>query len=79
VNSICHKFGYRTYATDDYSTNCWWVAFLTFGEGWHNNHHACQSSAQYGRQWWEIDLVWLMIRLLQRLGLATKVRVLQKL
>ncbi|MBD0363838.1 MAG: fatty acid desaturase, partial [Coleofasciculus sp. C3-bin4] len=63
---------------DDRSTNCWWVALLTFGEGWHNNHHACQSSARYGWQWWEVDLIWLMIRLLQSLGLATKVRVLHK-
>lgn len=75
VNSVCHKFGYRSHGTGDYSTNCWWVAWLTFGEGWHNNHHACQSSARYGVLWWEIDLVWLMIRLLRRLGLATKVRV----
>lgn len=78
VNSICHKFGYRTYATGDRSTNCWWVALLTFGEGWHNNHHACQYAAQYGWQWWEVDITWLTIRLLQNLGLATKVRVVQK-
>lgn len=78
VNSICHKFGYRNYSTSDRSTNCWWVALLTFGEGWHNNHHACQSSAQCGWQWWEIDLVWQTIRLLQSLGLATKVRVVTK-
>jgi stearoyl-CoA desaturase (delta-9 desaturase) len=77
VNSICHKFGYRSHDTSDRSTNCWWVALLTFGEGWHNNHHACQYSARYGWQWWEIDMVWWTICLLQRLGLATKVKVQQ--
>jgi sn-1 stearoyl-lipid 9-desaturase len=75
VNSACHVFGYRTHATGDRSTNCWWVALMTYGEGWHNNHHAFQTSARHGLQWWELDLTWLTIRLLQRLGLATKVRV----
>lgn len=74
VNSACHKFGYRNVEVDDRSTNCWWVALLTFGEGWHNNHHARQSSAQYGWRWWEIDLVWLTIRLLEKLNLATNIR-----
>lgn len=75
VNSICHKFGYRSHDVSDRSTNCWWVALLTFGEGWHNNHHACQYSARFGWKWWEIDLVWGVIYLLERLGLATKVKV----
>jgi stearoyl-CoA desaturase (delta-9 desaturase) len=74
VNSACHKFGYRTHATTDRSTNCWWVALLTFGEGWHNNHHALQSSPRYGWRWWEIDGVWLMIQLLEKLGLATNLK-----
>ena len=74
VNSACHKFGYRNHDTDDLSTNCWWVAMLTFGEGWHNNHHAHQFSPRFGRQWWEVDLVWQTVRLLQWLGLATKVK-----
>ncbi|NJL87116.1 MAG: acyl-CoA desaturase [Leptolyngbyaceae cyanobacterium SM1_1_3] len=74
VNSACHKFGYRTHDTDEASTNCWWVALLTYGEGWHNNHHACQSSACNWTKWWELDLTWLTIRLLQSLGLATKVK-----
>nr|WP_099798744.1 fatty acid desaturase [Thermostichus lividus] len=77
VNSATHTFGYRTFETSDYSTNCWWVALLTFGEGWHNNHHAYQYSARHGLQWWEIDLTWLTIRLLQALGLATKVRLVE--
>ncbi len=74
VNSATHKFGYRTYETNDRSKNCWWVAVVTYGEGWHNNHHAFQYSARHGLQWWEIDITWMTIRLLQALGLAQKVK-----
>jgi sn-1 stearoyl-lipid 9-desaturase len=74
VNSATHKFGYRTYETSDRSTNCWWVALLTYGEGWHNNHHAYQFSARHGLKWWEIDLTWMTVQLLQVLGLATNVK-----
>lgn len=73
VNSVCHKFGYRNYATEDYSTNCWWVALITYGEGWHNNHHASQHLARNGRNWWEIDPTWMTICCLKRLKLATNV------
>jgi len=78
VNSATHKFGYRTYESGDKSTNCWWVALLTYGEGWHNNHHACQYSARHGMKWWEIDFTWMTIRLLQTLGLATKVKLMEE-
>lgn len=74
VNSATHKFGYRTYESEDRSTNCWWVALLAYGEGWHNNHHTYQYSARHGLKWWEIDLTWMMIQLLQMLGLAWKVK-----
>lgn len=74
VNSATHQFGYRTFDSDDYSTNCWWVALLAFGEGWHNNHHTYPHSARHGLQWWEFDLTWETIRLLQVLGFAKKVR-----
>jgi len=74
VNSATHQFGYRTYDSGDRSTNCWWVALLTYGEGWHNNHHAFQHSARHGLQWWEIDLTWMTIQLFQTLGLAKKVK-----
>jgi len=74
VNSATHKFGYRTYESTDGSRNCWWVALLTFGEGWHNNHHAYQFSARHGIKWWEIDVTWMAIRTLQALGLASNVR-----
>lgn len=74
VNSATHKFGYRTYESGDRSTNCWWVALLTYGEGWHNNHHAFQYSARHGLQWWEIDMTWMTVKFLQALGLATNVK-----
>ncbi|MBI3292930.1 MAG: fatty acid desaturase [Elusimicrobia bacterium] len=71
VNSASHIWGYRTWATSDQSTNNWWVAFLTYGEGWHNNHHAFLRSARHGLAWWEIDLTYMTIRLLTALGLAS--------
>jgi stearoyl-CoA desaturase (delta-9 desaturase) len=74
VNSATHKFGYKTFESNDESLNCWWVALVTYGEGWHNNHHAYQYSARHGIQWWEIDATWMMIRFLQFLGLATKIK-----
>jgi len=74
VNSATHKFGYETYDAKDHSKNCWWVALVTYGEGWHNNHHAFQYSARHGLKWWEIDLTWMTIRLLQILGLAKNVK-----
>ncbi|MEO0432754.1 MAG: acyl-CoA desaturase [Cyanobacteria bacterium J06656_5] len=74
VNSATHKFGYKTYDAGDYSTNCWWVAVVTYGEGWHNNHHAFQFSARHGLKWFEIDATWMVIQLLSKLGLATKVK-----
>ena len=74
VNSATHKFGYRTYESGDRSTNCWWVALCTFGEGWHNNHHTYQYSARHGLQWWEIDVTWMIISSLQAVGLADKVK-----
>ncbi len=77
VNSATHKFGYRTFESGDRSTNCWWVALLTFGEGWHNNHHTYPHSARHGLQWWEFDITWITIRALQAVGLARKVRLVE--
>jgi stearoyl-CoA desaturase (delta-9 desaturase) len=73
VNSINHHHGYRNYATDDNSRNCWWVALLTFGEGWHNNHHAQPRSAAHGHRWFEVDTSYALIRLMEWLGLASRV------
>jgi len=74
VNSATHKWGSRRFATRDDSTNNWWVALLTFGEGWHNNHHADPTSARHGMAWYEVDLNWIGIRTLQTLGLAWDVK-----
>jgi stearoyl-CoA desaturase (delta-9 desaturase) len=70
VNSASHMWGYRNYETTDDSRNNWWVALLTYGEGWHNNHHAYPRMALHGHRWWELDLTFRTIRLMQRLGLA---------
>jgi stearoyl-CoA desaturase (delta-9 desaturase) len=75
VNSITHMWGSRRFKTRDDSTNNWWVALLTFGEGWHNNHHAHPTSARHGLTWYELDVTWLQISLLKALGLATNVKV----
>jgi stearoyl-CoA desaturase (delta-9 desaturase) len=74
VNSAAHTWGYRTFDTPEGSTNLWWVGLIAWGEGWHNNHHAFQRSARHGLEWWEIDFNWLVIRALQRVGLATEVQ-----
>jgi fatty-acid desaturase len=74
VNSVGHLWGYRNFDTPDDSKNSWWVALLTFGEGWHNNHHADQRRAAHGLRWWEIDLTYLTIRILRTLGLIHSVR-----
>jgi fatty-acid desaturase len=70
VNSVSHVWGYRNYDTPDDSRNNAIVALLGGGGGWHNNHHADPASARHGHKWWELDLSWLTIRLLRRLGLA---------
>jgi stearoyl-CoA desaturase (delta-9 desaturase) len=73
VNSVTHMFGYRNYGVKDTSRNNWVVALLATGEGWHNNHHADPASACNSHKWWEVDLTWSFIRLLQALGLADDV------
>ena len=73
VNSLTHFCGSRRFATRDDSRNNWFVALLSFGEGWHNNHHAHPSSARHGLAWYEIDMSWLTIRFLQVIGLAKSV------
>ncbi len=73
VNSLTHLWGYRNYSTDDNSRNNWLVALLAHGEGWHNNHHAQQASAAHGQRWWEIDLTYAIICLLESVGLAKDV------
>ena len=74
VNSATHMWGRTRFQTGDDSRNSWWVALLSFGEGWHNNHHAHPTSARHGLRWYEIDINWLGIRFLQFLGLAHSIK-----
>ena len=70
VNSMAHGWGTRRYDTKDDSRNNWWVALLTFGEGWHNNHHRHPGSARQGFFWWELDVTWLILRALSCAGVV---------
>ena len=74
INSLAHRFGRRRFATRDDSRNNAWLALLTFGEGWHNNHHFFPGSARQGFRWWELDLTWLGLRLLALLGLVRELK-----
>jgi len=73
VNSATHLWGSRRFQTRDDSTNSWWVALFSFGEGWHNNHHAHPVSARHGLTWYEVDLNWYGIWALSKLGLAREI------
>jgi fatty-acid desaturase len=75
INSATHMFGRRRFATRDDSRNVWWVALVTFGEGWHNNHHAHPTSARHGLAWYEFDPTWLCLKLLRKTGLVWDLRV----
>ena len=70
INSVCHFFGRRRFATADESRNVFWLALPSFGEAWHHNHHAFPTSAFHGLRRWEIDVGGWVVRLLERLGLA---------
>jgi stearoyl-CoA desaturase (delta-9 desaturase) len=70
VNSICHVFGRRRFATPDESRNVFWLSLFSFGESWHNNHHAFPTSARHGLRRWELDPSALVIRALAACGLA---------
>jgi stearoyl-CoA desaturase (delta-9 desaturase) len=74
VNSATHMWGSRRFKTRDDSTNNWWVALVSFGEGWHNNHHAHPTSARHGLAWYELDLNWIGISVLRMLGLAWDIK-----
>jgi stearoyl-CoA desaturase (delta-9 desaturase) len=75
VNSATHMWGGRRFETRDDSRNNWWVALISFGEGWHNNHHAHPTSARHGLAWYEFDPSWLQIKLLKRFGIAKSIHV----
>jgi stearoyl-CoA desaturase (delta-9 desaturase) len=75
INSATHIRGYRNFECDDNSRNLWWAAIITYGEGWHNNHHANPNLAKAGLHWWEVDVTWWAIKVLQALRLTKKVNV----
>lgn len=74
VNSICHLWGSKPFASGDESRNNALVGVVALGEGWHNNHHAFPLSARHGLEWWQFDLSWIIIRTMSKCGLAWKVR-----
>jgi stearoyl-CoA desaturase (delta-9 desaturase) len=74
INSVCHIWGARPYASPDHSRNNPIFGLLAFGEGWHNNHHAFPTSARHGLKWWQVDLTWYTIRLLEKCNLVWNVR-----
>ena len=73
INSICHFFGRRRFDVEDQSTNVFWLALPSLGESWHHNHHAFPRSADNGLRWWEIDVSGLIIRGMEKVGLAYNV------
>jgi len=75
VNSATHMWGSRRFETRDDSRNSWWVALLTFGEGWHNNHHAHPVSARHGLAWYEFDISWITLKILNAVGIVRDLRV----
>ena len=75
VNSATHMWGRRRFNTRDDSRNNWWVALMTFGEGWHNNHHAHPTSARHGLAWYEFDPSWILLKVMKFFGLARAIRV----
>jgi stearoyl-CoA desaturase (delta-9 desaturase) len=69
INSLTHMFGWKRYRTDDESRNNFWLALITLGEGWHNNHHFYPTTARQGFFWWEVDLTYYGLLLLEQMGL----------
>ena len=74
VNSVNHVWGSRRFESSDDSTNNFFVAMVSFGEGWHNNHHAHPTSARHGLTWYEFDFNWIQISVLKKLGLVSDIK-----
>lgn len=74
VNSVCHLIGYRRFETTDRSRNNFLVAIATMGEGWHNNHHHYPSAARQGFKWWEIDMSYIILKILSQFGIVWGLR-----
>jgi stearoyl-CoA desaturase (delta-9 desaturase) len=75
INSVCHLWGYQSFRGDDESRNNLFFGVFALGEGWHNNHHAFPTSARHGLRWWELDISYWIIRAMELVGLAWKVKV----
>jgi stearoyl-CoA desaturase (delta-9 desaturase) len=75
INSATHMWGSRRFDTRDDSRNSFWIALITFGEGWHNNHHAHPVSARHGLAWWEFDMSWVTLKLFSAIGLVSDLKV----
>lgn len=74
INSLAHVWGSRRYATADDSRNNFWLALITLGEGWHNNHHFHPGTARQGFFWWEVDPTWWMLWAMEKVGLISELR-----
>ena len=74
TNSLAHKFGTKRYVTGDNSRNNFWIALITLGEGWHNNHHHYPSSVKQGFFWWELDITYLILNLMSKIGVIWGLR-----
>jgi stearoyl-CoA desaturase (delta-9 desaturase) len=74
INSLAHRWGSRRFSTRDESRNNWLLALITFGEGWHNNHHRYPGAARQGLHWWELDLTFYVLRLMSWLGVIRELR-----
>lgn len=74
INSLAHRYGSRRFTTKDSSRNNWWLALLTFGEGWHNNHHKYPISARQGFKWWEIDITYYILLMLSWVGVVKNIK-----
>jgi stearoyl-CoA desaturase (delta-9 desaturase) len=70
INSLAHVHGRQRYVTGDESRNNWWLALITLGEGWHNNHHWYQGSTRQGFRWWEIDVTFYVLKALSWVGVV---------
>jgi stearoyl-CoA desaturase (delta-9 desaturase) len=74
INSVCHLWGRKEFKTEDESRNNAFCALFSFGEGWHNNHHAFPTSARHGLRWWQFDITWILICALNAVGLVWDIR-----
>ena len=74
INSVCHIWGTRPFKNHDHSRNNAIFGVLAFGEGWHNNHHAFPTSARHGLRWWQLDVTYMIIWFMSRLGLAWNIK-----